>query len=29
MAGKRLLAEQIIGVLRRAEVKLAQGRTVG
>jgi putative transposase len=29
MAGKRLTPEQIIGVLRQAEVELAQGRTVG
>ena len=29
MPGKRLTPEQIIGVLRRAEVELAQGRTVG
>ena len=29
MPGKRMTAEQIIGVLRQAEVELAQGRTVG
>ncbi len=29
MAGKRMTAEQIIGLLRQAEVELAQGRTVG
>ena len=29
MPGKRLKPEQIIGVLRQAEVELAQGRTVG
>jgi putative transposase len=29
MPGKRLTPEQIIGVLRQAEVELAQGRTVG
>jgi putative transposase len=29
MAGKRLKPRQIIGVLRQAEVELAQGRTVG
>ncbi len=29
MSGKRLKPEQIIGVLRQAEVELAQGRTVG
>ncbi len=29
MAGKRMTAEQIIGVLRQAEVELAQGRMVG
>src|SRR3954465_8850053 len=29
MSGKRLTSEQIIGVLRQAEVELAQGRTVG
>ena len=29
MPGKRLTPEQIIGVLRQAEVDLAQGRTVG
>ena len=29
MPGKRLAPEQIIGVLRQAEVELAQGRTVG
>jgi len=29
MPGKRLTLEQIIGVLRRAEVELAQGRTAG
>ena len=28
MAGKRRTAEQIIGLLRQAEVELAQGRTV-
>ena len=29
MPGKRLTPEQIIGVLRQAEVELAQGRAVG
>jgi transposase-like protein len=29
MPGKRLTPEQIIGVLRQAEVELVQGRTVG
>ena len=29
MPGKRLTPEQIIGVLRQAEVELARGRTVG
>jgi len=29
MPGKRLTPEQIIGVLRWAEVELAQGRTAG
>lgn len=29
MPGKRLTPEQIIGVLRQAELELAQGRTVG
>jgi len=29
MPGKRMTPEQIIGVLRRAGVELAQGRTVG
>jgi transposase-like protein len=29
MPGKRMTPEQIIGVLRQAEVELAQGRTVG
>ncbi len=29
MPGKRMTAEQIIGLLRQAEVELAQGRTVG
>ena len=29
MAGKRMTAEQIIGLLRQAEVELAEGRTVG
>jgi transposase-like protein len=29
MLGKRLTPEQIIGLLRQAEVELAQGRTVG
>ena len=29
MAGKRMTAEQIIGLLRQAEVELDQGRTVG
>ncbi len=29
MPGKRMTAEQIIGLLRQAEVGLAQGRTVG
>ena len=29
MPGKRLTPEQIIGLLRQAEVELAQGRTVG
>jgi putative transposase len=29
MPGKRLTPERIIGVLRQAEVALAQGRTVG
>ncbi len=29
MVGKRLAPEQIIGLLRQAEVELTQGRTVG
>src|SRR3712207_2437399 len=29
MPGKRLTPERVIGVLRQAEVELAQGRTVG
>ncbi len=29
MPGKRMTPEQIIGLLRQAEVDLAQGRTVG
>ena len=29
MRGKRMTPEQIMGVLRQAEVELAQGRTVG
>jgi transposase-like protein len=29
MPGRRLTPEQIIGLLRQAEVELAQGRTVG